>query len=87
MDGTLIFSRSKKKMTVFSGSHGGEYEYERLLGYCAVKSLGVDGISEVVTASVVRASALMMEAVRTSETSVYFYETTRRNIPEGCDLQ
>jgi hypothetical protein len=28
--------------------------------------------------------ALMMEAVRTSETSVNFYETTRRNIPEGC---
>jgi hypothetical protein len=27
--------------------------------------------------------ALMMEAVRTSEMSVNFYETTRRNIPEG----
>jgi hypothetical protein len=26
--------------------------------------------------------ALMMEAVSTSETSVSFYETTRRNIPE-----
>jgi hypothetical protein len=25
-----------------------------------------------------------MEAVRTSETSVSLYETTRRNIPEGC---
>jgi hypothetical protein len=25
---------------------------------------------------------LMMEVVRTSETSVNFYETTRRNIPE-----
>jgi hypothetical protein len=25
---------------------------------------------------------LMMEALRTSETSVNFYETTRRNIPE-----
>jgi hypothetical protein len=30
--------------------------------------------------------ALMMEAVSTSETSVNFYETTRRNIPEGCHL-
>jgi hypothetical protein len=30
--------------------------------------------------------ALMMEAVRTFETSVNFYETTRRNIPEGCRL-
>jgi hypothetical protein len=27
---------------------------------------------------------LTMEAVRTSETSVYFTETTRRYIPEGC---
>jgi hypothetical protein len=27
--------------------------------------------------------ALMMEAVRTSETSVYFNEPTRRYIPEG----
>jgi hypothetical protein len=28
----------------------------------------------------------MMEAVSTSETSVNFYETTRRNIPENCHL-
>jgi hypothetical protein len=28
--------------------------------------------------------ALTMEAVRTSETPVYFSETTRRYIPEGC---
>jgi hypothetical protein len=28
-----------------------------------------------------------MEAVRTSETSVSFYETARRNIPEGCHLR
>jgi hypothetical protein len=29
---------------------------------------------------------LMMEAVCTSETSVNFYETTRRNIPQDCHL-
>jgi hypothetical protein len=29
---------------------------------------------------------LIMEAVRTSETSVYFNETTRRYNPEGCHL-
>jgi hypothetical protein len=29
---------------------------------------------------------LLMEAVSTSETSVYFYTTTQRNIPEGCHL-
>jgi hypothetical protein len=28
----------------------------------------------------------MMEAVRTSETSVYFNETTRPYIPESCHL-
>jgi hypothetical protein len=35
--------------------------------------------------SVIR--ALMIKAVRTSETSVYFNGTTRRNIPEGCHIQ
>jgi hypothetical protein len=29
---------------------------------------------------------MVMEAIRTSETSVYFNETTRRYIPEGCHL-
>jgi hypothetical protein len=28
----------------------------------------------------------MMEAARTSETSVYFNETIRRNITEGCNI-
>jgi hypothetical protein len=31
----------------------------------------------------VRAIALMMEAASTSQTSVNFYQTTRRNIREG----
>jgi hypothetical protein len=31
--------------------------------------------------------AMMMEAVCTSETSVYFNITTRRYIQEGCQLQ
>jgi hypothetical protein len=31
--------------------------------------------------------ALMMEAVCTSETPVYYYETTLRYIPEGSNLQ
>jgi hypothetical protein len=30
--------------------------------------------------------ALMMEAASTSETSVYFYQTTRRNNPEDTHL-
>jgi hypothetical protein len=37
------------------------------------------------TASII--IALMMEAVRTYETSVYFNETTRRYTPEGCHLR
>jgi hypothetical protein len=31
--------------------------------------------------------ALMMEAVHASEMSVYFKETTRHYIPEGCHLK
>jgi hypothetical protein len=38
----------------------------------------------VYTASII---ALMMEAVRTCEMSVNFYEIARRNIPKGCHLQ
>jgi hypothetical protein len=42
------------------------------------------------TASIIRViiiiTALMMEAVRTSETSVYSNKTTRRYIPEGSNL-
>jgi hypothetical protein len=49
-------------------------EDDSLLGYCAV-----------LTASIIKTIALMMEAVRTSETSVN-YETTQRNNPEGCHL-
>jgi hypothetical protein len=30
--------------------------------------------------------ALVMKAVRTTETSVYFYDTTRRHISECCHL-
>jgi hypothetical protein len=40
-------------------------------------------VSEVRTSSIIMA---MMEAVRTSETSAYSNETTRRYIPEGSHL-
>jgi hypothetical protein len=42
-------------------------------------------VSEVCTASIIR--AMIIEAVGTSETSVSFYESTRRCIPEGCHFQ
>jgi hypothetical protein len=44
-------------------------------------------VSEVRTASIIRAIiALMMEAARTSETSVNFNVTTRRYIPKDSKL-
>jgi hypothetical protein len=39
-------------------------------------------VSEVLAASIIRVIALMTEAARTSETSVNFYQTTRRNNTE-----
>jgi hypothetical protein len=42
-------------------------------------------VSEVLTASIIR--AIMMEAASTYETSVNFYQTTRRNIPEDGHFQ
>jgi hypothetical protein len=38
----------------------------------------------MITASIISA---IMEAVRASETSVYFHDTTMLYIPEGCYLQ
>jgi hypothetical protein len=44
-------------------------------------------VSEVVTVYIIRAmSVLMMEAVRTSETSVKFNLNTRRYVPEYSEL-
>jgi hypothetical protein len=48
-----------------------------------IVSLKQTNILEVRTACIIR--TMMMEAVRTSETSIYF-DTTRRSIPEGCYL-
>jgi hypothetical protein len=39
-------------------------------------------VSEVLAASIIRAMSEMMETTSISETSVNFYEITRRNIPE-----
>jgi hypothetical protein len=41
-------------------------------------------VSEVLTASIIR--AMVMEAISTSETSVNFYQTTRRSVPEDSHL-
>jgi hypothetical protein len=44
-------------------------------------------VSEVLTASITRLISLMTEAVSTSDKSVNFYQTTRRNIPEDSRLK
>jgi hypothetical protein len=41
---------------------------------------------KIFAASIIRAIALMMEAARTSETFVNFYQTTRRYNPEVSHL-
>jgi hypothetical protein len=47
----------------------------------------ITNVSEVLASSIIRAFTLMMEAVTTSETSVNFYQTTRRNNPEDSHRQ
>jgi hypothetical protein len=46
-------------------------------------------VSEMHTASIIKTMgliAVMIEVVHVSETSDYFNETTRRDVPEGCHL-
>jgi hypothetical protein len=49
-------------------------------------SLEKTNVSEVRTASIIRAMALVKEAVRTFETSVYSNETALCYIPVGSNL-
>jgi hypothetical protein len=53
---------------------GGELDLTMLIG----------GAEE--RAAIEALAMMMMEAVSTSETSVYFYQTKRRTIPESCHL-
>jgi hypothetical protein len=56
---------------------------------CRVVTLELNDVSEVRTTTIIRVmiNSLMMEAVRTSETSVNFNVATRRYIPEDSKLQ
>jgi hypothetical protein len=56
---------------VLSGSRGGKYEDESLVGYCAV----------VVPLKLTRSWPHFSEALAASDS-----ETTRHNIPEDCPL-
>jgi hypothetical protein len=67
-----------------SGSHGGDYEdVFWVVAPCSLVEF--TDVSEVLAASIIR--AIMMEAVSTSQTSVNFYQTTRRNNPEDSHLR
>jgi hypothetical protein len=46
-----------------------------------------DCVLEVLTASIIRASTVRVEAVSASETFVNFYETTWRSFPKDSHLQ
>jgi hypothetical protein len=54
-------------------------------GRCAMQTATFTNVSEVLTASIM--IALTMEAVRTSETLVNFYQSTRRYTPDDSRLQ
>jgi hypothetical protein len=49
--------------------------------FCVVASCSLVGVSEVLAASIIRATA------RTSETMVNFYQTTQRCNPEDSNLR
>jgi hypothetical protein len=71
-----------------SRSHDGEDKVSILLGFSAAVKLKLTDVSEVRTASINGATiVLMMEAERTSETSVIFNLTTRCYIPEDSKLE
>jgi hypothetical protein len=71
------------EMGVASSTHG---RYEKYIHSFRGKNLkGGDRMEDGVAG--VEMFALMMEAASTSETSVNFYRTTRRNNPEDSHLQ
>jgi hypothetical protein len=66
-----------------SGSRGGKYEGDCLLGCCTSRHLLTFQMCLLPPSSLI---TLMMEAASTSETSVNFYLTTWRNNPEDSHL-
>jgi hypothetical protein len=68
-----------------SGTHG--FEYEDVAGPCSL----IYGLSEMLSDSIITmisvVISLLMEAVRTSETLVSFYQTTQRNVAKDSHLR
>jgi hypothetical protein len=69
-----------------SSSHGGEYEAQNLLGCTAVFLIECRLTFQRYVLSPSPLIALMMEAARTSETSVDIQLRTRQYIPEDSEL-
>jgi hypothetical protein len=68
-----------------SGCQCREYEHDSLMVYGAMQSSRrKKHISHVRTASII--GTMVIEAVRSSETSLYFYTTIMRHIEESCVL-
>jgi len=57
----------------FHGSHGSKYEDDNLFDIAPCSLVEIGDVSEARTASIIM--AMMLEAVRTSETLAYFKET------------
>jgi hypothetical protein len=74
-----------QKMWDFRFSRRRVWNFESCGMWRRVVTLKLTDVSEVHTASII-IIALMMEAVRTSETSVNFNVTTRRCIPEDIKI-
>jgi hypothetical protein len=66
-----------------SGSHGGEYEDDKFWDIMPCSLVEVDRRFGDAKVSIISA---VIEAVRTSETSVYFHEITQHYIPKSCHL-
>jgi hypothetical protein len=78
-----FWSKRKWKREILS-SHGGEYEGQNLLGCTAVSLIEYRPTFQ---RYVLPQGALMMEAARTSETSIDIQLRTRQYSPKDSELQ
>jgi hypothetical protein len=63
----------------------GEVRFEFLMAVTVKMAVFWD-VSDVLTASIIRAMSELMKTVQTSETSVNLHQSTRRYNPESCHL-
>jgi hypothetical protein len=80
----LLTQEWKPNRQKVAGRHGNVRHFERVYSCSSVAYLPV---SECEDDSCLGCSALMMEAVRTSETLVHFHETARRYMLESCHIR